>query len=682
MRILPREQRDAMYAVYAFCRAVDDVADDRVGSRSERRAELDRWRADIAALYAGNAPARVADLAEPVRRFELDQADFLAIIDGMQMDVDEDIRAPDLAKLDLYCDRVASAVGRLSVRIFGVPRELGPKLAHHLGRALQLTNILRDLDEDAEIGRLYLPREKLAAAGITSNRSAYGSRVAGSRVGLRFCCRRSRAAFCRSQRHHRQSTARDDDRAAADARRVSPHSGETEGARLERAARACAHAQRPRHSCRAKGAPLLMQPGTVHVIGAGIAGLAAAVRLAERGRHVVVHEQARQAGGRCRSYFDAAVGLMIDNGNHLVLSGNHAVLAFLQTIGSEHGLEGPRQAEFFFIDLKSKERWTLRPNEGAFPWWILSRAHRVPGSKARDYLRLLPLLWAGPDARIGDTISCRGVLYERLWRPFLLAALNIEPGEASARLAGAVVRETLAKGGDACRPLIATEGLSSAFIEPARSFIEEHGGGVLLDRRLRALTREADRVTSLDFGEEQIALGPNDFVVLAVPARVAEMLLPEISAPSQFNAIVNAHFRVAPPPGTPLLQGVVNGLVEWLFAFPDRLSVTISGADRLIDAPRDALARDVWVEVAEITGLPAHIPPWQIVKERRATFSATPEQDSKRPAAATDWANLVLAGDWTQTGLPATLEGAVRSGNEAAALIIARKGAAAAPGPK
>jgi presqualene diphosphate synthase len=168
MRILPQEQRDAMYAVYAFCRAVDDVADDRVGSREERRAELNRWRADIAALYAGRAPARVAGLAGPVRRFGLEQADFLAVIDGMQMDVDEDIRGPDLAKLDLYCDRVASAVGRLSVRIFGVPRELGPKLAHHLGRALQLTNILRDLDEDADIGRLYLPREKLVAAGIST----------------------------------------------------------------------------------------------------------------------------------------------------------------------------------------------------------------------------------------------------------------------------------------------------------------------------------------------------------------------------------------------------------------------------------------------------------------------------------------------------------------------------------
>jgi presqualene diphosphate synthase len=166
MRILPQEQRHAMYAVYAFCRAVDDVADDRVGARDERRGELNRWRDDIAALYAGRAPARVADLADPVRRFRLAQADFLAIIDGMQMDVDEDIRAPDLAKLDIYCDRVASAVGRLSVQIFGLPHELGPDLAHHLGRALQLTNILRDLDEDAEIGRLYLPREKLVAAGI------------------------------------------------------------------------------------------------------------------------------------------------------------------------------------------------------------------------------------------------------------------------------------------------------------------------------------------------------------------------------------------------------------------------------------------------------------------------------------------------------------------------------------
>jgi squalene-associated FAD-dependent desaturase len=425
-----------------------------------------------------------------------------------------------------------------------------------------------------------------------------------------------------------------------------------------------------------------MQSGTVHVIGAGVAGLSAAVRLAGRGHHVIVHEQARQAGGRCRSYFDAAVGLTIDNGNHLVLSGNHAVRGLLATIGSENVLEGPASAEFPFVDLKSGERWSVRPNDGFFPWWILSRARRVPGSKAHEYLRLAPLLWAGPRTRIADAIACRGTLYERLWRPFLLAALNIEPADGSARLAGAVLRETLAKGGEACRPLIATEGLSSAFVEPARKYVEEHGGSVLLDRRLRALETGGGRVAGLDFGESKIALAPEDAVILAVPARVAGMLLPEISAPSEFNAIVNAHFRVAPPPGAPLMLGVVNGLIEWLFAFPDRLSVTISGADRLIDAPRESLAAEIWAEVAKIVGLGPEMPPWQIVKERRATFSATPEQDNRRPAAATQWSNLVLAGDWTQTSLPATLEGAVRSGNRAAELIAARNAVAAASGTR
>ncbi|WP_281010568.1 presqualene diphosphate synthase HpnD [Lichenibacterium ramalinae] len=167
MRILPKPQREAMYAVYAFCRAVDDVADDG-GTREQRFAGLARWREGIDALYAGRPTPDTAPLAEPVRRYGLDRADFIAVIDGMAMDAAEDIRAPDEATLDLYCDRVASAVGRLSVRIFGVSEANGHGLAHHLGRALQKTNILRDIDEDAAMGRLYLPREKLDAAGIVT----------------------------------------------------------------------------------------------------------------------------------------------------------------------------------------------------------------------------------------------------------------------------------------------------------------------------------------------------------------------------------------------------------------------------------------------------------------------------------------------------------------------------------
>ncbi|MGA7073923.1 presqualene diphosphate synthase HpnD [Bradyrhizobium sp.] len=167
MRILPQEQREAMFQIYSFCRQVDDIADSD-GPRDERLAALQQWREDIDALYQDHPPARLRDYVASVQQFGLEREDFLAIVDGMEMDVPQDIRAPDLATLDLYCDRVASAVGRLSVRVFGLPRDDGIQLAHHLGRALQLTNILRDIDEDAAIGRLYLPKEGLLQAGITS----------------------------------------------------------------------------------------------------------------------------------------------------------------------------------------------------------------------------------------------------------------------------------------------------------------------------------------------------------------------------------------------------------------------------------------------------------------------------------------------------------------------------------
>ncbi|WP_426954603.1 presqualene diphosphate synthase HpnD [Muricoccus radiodurans] len=169
MRLMPPAERAAMFAIYAFCRMVDDIADDGTRPRAARATELDGWRADLADLYAGRPAGRAAFLAGPVQDFGLRQADFLAVVDGMAMDVDADLRAPDLETLDLYCDRVASAVGRLSTRVFGMAAEPGLALAHDLGRALQLTNILRDLDEDAAIGRLYLPRELLSAAGIATD---------------------------------------------------------------------------------------------------------------------------------------------------------------------------------------------------------------------------------------------------------------------------------------------------------------------------------------------------------------------------------------------------------------------------------------------------------------------------------------------------------------------------------
>ncbi len=282
---------------------------------------------------------------------------------------------------------------------------------------------------------------------------------------------------------------------------------------------------------------------------------------------------------------------------------------------------------------------------------------------------MLRLLRAAPGATIGDVIDCKGPLYDRLIGPLLLAALNTEPPPSSATLAAAVIRETLVAGGRSYRPLFARDGLSAAFVEPALRFIEANGGAVIFGQRLRALTFEADRVTALDFGDESVALSPGDAVVLAVPPVVAASLIPDLTTPSEFRAIVNAHFRIVPPAGLPPMTGIINGTAEWLFAFPDRLSVTISSADRLLDTPRVQLAALIWREVAAVAGIAAPLPPWQIVRERRATFAALPGEDAKRPGPQTRWSNLLLAGDWTATGLPATIEGSIRSGNRAADLI-------------
>ena len=408
---------------------------------------------------------------------------------------------------------------------------------------------------------------------------------------------------------------------------------------------------------------------SVHIIGAGLAGLATAVRLCAQGARAIVYEATNQAGGRCRSYHDPVLGITIDNGNHLLLSGNQAALGYLDTIGASNRLFGPSTASFPFIDLANKERWTLRANDGRIPWWIFDRNRRVPGTRARDYFPMLRLLVARAGTTIGDVIDCKGPLYDRLIGPLLLAALNTEPSESSATLAAAVIRETLAAGGRSYRPLFAREGLSAAFVEPALRFIEANGGAVIFGQRLRALTFAAGRVAALDFGHDPVALFPDDSVVLAVPPVVAASLVPDLMAPSEFRAIVNAHFRIVPPAGLPPMTGIINGTAEWLFAFPDRLSVTISSADRLLDTPRVQLAAQIWLEVAAIAGIAAPLPPWQIVRERRATFAALPGEDAKRPGPQTRWSNLLLAGDWTATGLPATIEGSIRSGNRAAELI-------------
>jgi hydroxysqualene dehydroxylase len=410
----------------------------------------------------------------------------------------------------------------------------------------------------------------------------------------------------------------------------------------------------------------------VHVIGAGVAGLAAAVRLADRGLAVIVHESAQAAGGRCRSYFDATLQCRIDNGNHLLLQGNRAAMDYVAAIGAADTLIGPDAAAFPFLDVATGERWVLRPGAGRVPWWLLDRARRVPGTALRDYLAAFTLARAGPEATVADVLDRQSALYRRFWRPLTIAALNTLPREASAALLARVMAESFARGGAACRPLVPKDGLSESLIDPALAHLERGGAALRLTARLRGLELGAARLEGLSFEGGSETLGADDAAVLAVPAPVATRLVPGLDAPDDFRAIVNAHYRIALTDAAPLFVGLIGATAEWVFRKRHVLSVTVSAADRLVDEPAEDLAPRLWSDVERAYDLPRQaMPPAQIVKERRATFAATPAANARRPAPQTRWSNLALAGDWTATGLPATIEGAIRSGFAAADLLLA-----------
>lgn len=420
-------------------------------------------------------------------------------------------------------------------------------------------------------------------------------------------------------------------------------------------------------------------PGHVHVVGAGLAGLAAATALAARGVRVTVYEAGPAAGGRARSYFDRELGVAIDNGNHLLLSGNRAAMAYLARIGARDPLAGPATPRFPFFEPASGRRWILAPNAGRVPWWVLAPGRRVPGARLREYLALRRLMTAPPGATVAAMLA-PGALARRLLEPLAIAALNTMPAQAEARLLGAVVAQTLAAGGAACRPLIAREGLSQSFVDPAREFLASHGAALHTGARLAAIEAENGRVARLRFAASEVALAPGDAVVLAVTAPVAAGLLPGLVAPDAFEAIVNLHYRMtAELPGGAGFVGLIGATAEWLFARPSVLSVTISAANRYADRDAEELARTVWADVAAAAGISAPMPAWRLVRERRATFAATPAQNARRPGPRTALANLVLAGDWTATGLPAAIEGAISSGDRAAQLLLGA--AATAPGP-
>ena len=411
--------------------------------------------------------------------------------------------------------------------------------------------------------------------------------------------------------------------------------------------------------------------GQIHIIGAGLAGLSAAVRLSSQGHAVSVYESASYAGGRCRSFHDPNLGRIIDNGNHLFLSGNRAALTFLSEIGAADSVTGPSPATFSFLDLNDGLRWQVKPNRGVIPWSILSARRRVPGSRLRDYFRSLRLARAKATDSVTDCLGSDNPLFRRFWEPFAVSVLNTAAEEGAARLLWPVFRETFGRGEAACRPLIARQGLSESFVKPATAFLKRHGATVAFNRRLRQLSFDCERLATLDFGDGRIEIPDGDNVILAVPPLVAARLVPGLETPTDSSAIVNGHFCLAEEAQEVSFFGLIGGTAQWLFIRGDIASVTVSAANDLVAQPADRIAERLWREVVTALDLgDAELGPYRIVKEKRATFAQTPEQVQRRPGARTRWYNFHLAGDWTDTGLPATIEGAIRSGHNVAQSVI------------
>ena len=390
------------------------------------------------------------------------------------------------------------------------------------------------------------------------------------------------------------------------------------------------------------------------VIGAGIAGMSAAYHLQQKGFEVHVYEAANHAGGRCRTFYDAELDMDIDNGTHLILSGNECILE----LADAQAQFMPERARYPFYDLENKTEWVIDLGQKNVPWMFES----PPGAdlwKLMSDLRKLKT-----DRPMADVLDTSLERWRTMWVPLTLAITNTHPSEASARLMYTVFGETMLRGGVNCRPVLSRRGLSAALVDPLASKLDIRYGEVL-----GGVEIHNGRVRCLNFKGSDLELETDDVVVLAVPWGQAHEILPDrVPKAPRHNPIINVHFKLSVFKEEPEICGLVGGLSHWLSFRENLASVTISAANDIVDMDAQEIAAKVWAEVGPLAG-GGDQPPSRVIKEKRATFAETPEADLARPQIKTDLDNLFLAGDWVQTGFPATLEGAARSGKQAAQLL-------------
>jgi squalene synthase HpnD len=697
---LPEAERRAMSVFYAFCRVVDDVADSTELPIGEKQRQLGEWREEIRRAYLDTPRTPLGrELAQIIRRYLIAPTPLEEILNGVEMDLSI-ARYPAFAELERYCYRVASAVGLVSIDIFGCRHARTRDYAVALGMAFQLTNILRDVKKDASFGRIYLPLDELAAFGVSETDIVGGNWSGKMRQLFRFQHHRARHYFAKA---HRLMVPSDRPRLIAAEIMREVYEGllneierrdfdvMTSPVKLSKPAKMRLVFRAKAREQRAPVRP--PAPKKVVVLGAGYAGLAAATELVLRGHDVTLIESRALLGGRAHSFVDAKSGQVLDNGQHILMGCYHETLALLRQLGVEDRLHSPPGLQVPFVS--EKGRSTLAPTLPA-PLHLLSALLGYGELSLADKLaaiRLAIKLRLGRRPRLKEPVEAwlkrwkqTPNIIRALWEPLCIAALNEPVATASGRLFATVIRRSFLGGADDSRILLSRVGLSDLFAPEVRRLLEMCRSITRLQTPVAGLRFEGSMLREIRLNDGS-SFQP-DAVVSALPWHALRAMLPAESKLAQAcrqiqdAPIVSLHLWMDRPVLNEPFIGLLDSPVHWVFsrdhihgAEPDQsghvITAVVSGARDLVEKSASEL-EDITVRELErfIPGMKgARVLHRMVYKARSATFAATPEAEEHRPGTNTEWYNFWLAGDWTNTGLPATIEGAVVSGRRAAQAV-------------
>ncbi len=697
---LTPEKRQAMNVFYAFCRVVDDVADSTELPLEEKRRQLGQWRAEIRRAYLSEPRTPLGrEMAQIIRTYLIAPALLDDVMTGVEMDL-EICRFPDFALLEKYCYGVASAVGLVSLDIFGARAPRSRDYAIALGMALQLTNILRDVRKDASFGRIYLPEDELAAFGVTESEIMDAQWSPRMRQLLRFQGLRARHYFAKARRlivpsDRPNLVAAEIMRAVYEGLldKIEQRDFDVinQPVRLSKFEKMRLAMRGRAEEKRALARP--PAPKKVIVLGAGYAGLACAAELVLRGHEVTLLESRALLGGRAHSFVEPKTGLTLDNGQHILMGCYHETLALLRQLGVTDRLQTPPRLHVPYWSERGRHALTaLAPAPLHLASALLHFGELSVGDKFAA-IKLALRLRAGQNPDPHETVGGwlrrwkqTPNIIRALWEPLCLAALNDPVDTGSAALFATVIRRSFLGSAADSTIYLSKVGLSELFAPEIGELLEMCGGRIATQSPVKALGFEGSTLGEIELGDGTI-LRP-EAVVSALPWHVLRSLLPAESKLAQAcralgdAPIVSLHLWMDRPVLDEPFVGFLDSPVHWVFnrddiqgATPRQeghvVTVVISGARSVLDLSPAELEELTLRELRRFLPIAreAHILHRMIYKARSATFAATPEAEALRPGAVTEWSNLFLAGDWTDTGLPSTIEGSIVSGRRAAVAV-------------